>query len=834
MTQTVISPIAEIESTATLPEIEPIDLFDPYDWATVVAAIDACDRKISQTPHDYLSLDRYQPNTWYFWGSDASIAADPTNPPHRWMVADRLPVSVYCVDVETSVKNKFLALASAYDLIEGCWYAWLQAPDTEELLSVPDGSLIIAHRATFEASFIQECYTLHTKTRFLCTHTMAAVQIHPTDEALCRAKPHLPMFRGSSPLGLGDLFEWATGQFMDKSSVEIFKSATKLSFYEHLEEGFRYNFKDVRATIVVFWKLWEKYHKMPIPFVSGLLERSIPLMVLDPNWYDSVDRIEKCFDVYNDQIQDLIDQMIDERLATPALDGLDDLEYRPWTKTAKGGKAGMPFWWDRPKITVGSTTIAVLSRLTWNGRPIVRRTIDRPELKKNGKPKQNKLYYTVEPITPTDDSFDAAEKAYLASLAAANDLTYLDNPNNTGKEPKKIAGFFGKGFLPFWESGVLSGKIQAQKISRLFVKTTFWRSIRSRVFDMVICKTPLGLVTVPLTLLAGTITNRAIDKFWLVLAKLDPDKIGSELMGQVKAPPGYKLVYADFDSVQAVIAAAIADMFTAKEKGDRVVTMCSNEFSRACLLGKKDDRTTLAYKIADNAGISYGKGKNAQYAMLFWVGIVKMGAMVQNNALGAKIVNDFRGTREGNRYVGGLASAYFNGAVDLANGLYSIGGRWARSTEISTIFLGRELSASISPGVRLEQFGTTAYNAVVQGVDVDFLCYITWLIGKKLRDAGISARFCYTVHDAVYFYVEESRTEEAKELYQQAHTEVYLAFLEAINADVATFPQHLLRFSGVDIEDRIRKDAEDDGVTISNPDGYYLDEDDLVDLPDYD
>jgi DNA mitochondrial polymerase exonuclease domain len=783
-----------------------LPIFDPYDWSTVVSIVNACERAVPQIPTEPLTLDEHGANCWHLWDNRAKI----------WQKADRdaMRASVYCLDVETSVKNRYLALASMYDVLTQNWYAWLQAPDTDEHLSVPDGSLIIAHRSSFEASFIKECYTLETKTRFLDTHTMAAVQIHPTDEALCRAKPHLPMFREASPLGLADLYKWATRQEMDKSSVDIFIKSTKISFYDHLAEGFQYNYTDVRATIMVFWKLWDNYVKMPEAFVSGLLERSIPLMTLAPDWYEAVERIDKCYEQHNAEIQSNIDSMVNERIASPDYDGVDDLDCRLWGKTAKNDKAGMPKWWDKTKITVGSSTIAILSQLTWNRKPIVRQTLDLPELKKDGTPKQSKKFYTVDP----------SDMGHLDAITTAANMAYLDNPNNTGKEPKAIAGFFGKNFLPFWENDILSGKPQAVEIAKLFVKTTFWRSIRSRVFGMLIREMSYGLASVPLTATAGTITNRAIDKLWLVLAKLDPDKIGSELMGQVKAPKGYKLVYADFDSVQAVIAAAIADMFTAKENGQRTVTMCSNEFSRSCLLGNKADRSTLAYKIADSAGIDYGKGKNAQYAMLFWVGIAKLGVMVNDLRLGAEIVNRFRGKREGSKYVGGLASAYFNGAVELANGMYSIGGRWSRSPRISTIFSGRELSASISPGVRLENYGTTAYNAVVQGVDVDFLCHITWLVGKKLRDAGIAARFCYTIHDALFYYVEENRATEAAEIFQQAHTEVYLAFLKAINADVATFPEHLLRFSGVDIEDRIRKDKKDDGKTLSNPDGYYVED----------
>jgi len=36
---------------------------------------------------------------------------------------------------------------------------------------------------------------------------------------------------------------------------------------------------------------------------------------------------------------------------------------------------------------------------------------------------------------------------------------------------------------------------------------------------------------------------------FLVLSKYDPDKIGSELAGMFVAPPGYKLVSFDLDSV---------------------------------------------------------------------------------------------------------------------------------------------------------------------------------------------------------------------------------------------------------------------------------------------
>lgn len=156
----------------------------------------------------------------------------------------QLPVGTVVLDVETSDDTKSLALASAYHLESGDIFYWI-APvgEHDHLLPFPDDSYLVAHRAAFENSFIEQNYQAsQPKYRSFCTFAYNATEKHPLKPGLFRAMPYLPMFQKSSDCSLADLYEAATGQELEKSAVEIFITAKGDSWRKEewevlLEEG---------------------------------------------------------------------------------------------------------------------------------------------------------------------------------------------------------------------------------------------------------------------------------------------------------------------------------------------------------------------------------------------------------------------------------------------------------------------------------------------------------------------------------------------------------------------------------------------------------------------
>lgn len=155
-----------------------------------------------------------------------------------------LPSGVYCLDVETVKDNQELALASAWDILNQKWWTYYHPEGSKALLHLDGKQLIIAHRSTFEQSWISQAYQLNGAVRMLCTHVMACNIYHPAKVSLCRARPNIPMFRESNDLSLETLAK-------NLAEIELDKGVTK-TFIQAKDDNWRRSQLEVEKEWVSF------------------------------------------------------------------------------------------------------------------------------------------------------------------------------------------------------------------------------------------------------------------------------------------------------------------------------------------------------------------------------------------------------------------------------------------------------------------------------------------------------------------------------------------------------------------------------------------------------
>ena len=138
-------------------------------------------------------------------------------------------------------------------------------------------------------------------------------------------------------------------------------------------------------------------------------------------------------------------------------------------------------------------------------------------------------------------------------------------PHPSGKKGQNVGVLLSKDFVKALESGLLSSDYpEAEEALQIARETSYWTSVRKRVFDRIFreVKNPYGEnanITLPDILPHGTVTRRTVENLMVTMCSAKNYKIGSELKTRIQAPDGWKVVGADFDSQELSIAGIYAD-----------------------------------------------------------------------------------------------------------------------------------------------------------------------------------------------------------------------------------------------------------------------------------
>ncbi|XP_071545514.1 DNA polymerase subunit gamma-1-like isoform X2 [Panulirus ornatus] len=452
----------------------------------------------------------------------------------------------------------------------------------------------------------------------------------------------------------------------------------------------------------------------------------------------------------------------------------------------------------------------------------------------------------------------------------------LPHKDGTGN---RVGNPLAKDFLSKLEDKTLSSHFG--DIAELVLKTTktisYWKNNRDRILSqMVIWNDHSCLphsvtkadgyksdgkygIILPMAVTAGTITRRAVERTWMTASNAYADRIGSELKAMVEAPPGYKFVGADVDSQELWIAAVLGDAYFSGEHGATALGWMT-------LQGKKSDGTDMHSRTANSVGISRDHAKIINYGRIYGAGLNFLERLLKQfnpsltdietkerakelfsttkgkkgwylnqegkqlartmdypltgEALSRRQINKMLWHAKQNNieatfadvvekphvWVGGSESHMFNCLEAIA-----------RSEKPRTPVLGARITRALEPDYVDEQFMTSRVNWVVQSSAVDYLhimlVCMRWLFTKY----EISGRFCISIHDEVRYMVSSEDCYRAALALQI--TNLLTRSLFALRLGFKDLPQSVAFFSGIDIDQVLRKEPHLDCVTPSNPEG---------------
>jgi len=430
-------------------------------------------------------------------------------------------------------------------------------------------------------------------------------------------------------------------------------------------------------------------------------------------------------------------------------------------------------------------------------------------------------------------------------------------PHKDGKS-KNVGNPLAKDFINKFSENVLSGEGHIpERIIEVARMLSYWRNNRDRIMGQIVCwlpstDLPKNLVSsemefgaiVPQVVVCGTLTRRAMEPTWMTASNSKLERVGSELRGMVQAPEGFKIVGADVDSQELWIASVLGDAGT-KIHG-------ATPLGWMTLSGTKADGTDLHTVTAKAVGISRDHAKVINYARIYGAGqnfaqtlLKQFNPSISDNEAKSKAMKMFALTKGKKSYqllpeyqseyahrgystyeALQMASAHRKNVLEMfTKARWSGGSESAMFNKLEEVadcespvtpFLHGRLSRALEPQPGTEdRFLPTRINWCVQSGAVDFLhlmlVCMRWLMGNRIR-------FCLSFHDEVRYIVKD---EHANHAALAMHVTNLLTRSFCVSRlGLQDLPQSIAFFTSVEIDQILRKDAENDCKTASNPHGF--------------
>jgi DNA polymerase gamma 1 len=430
-------------------------------------------------------------------------------------------------------------------------------------------------------------------------------------------------------------------------------------------------------------------------------------------------------------------------------------------------------------------------------------------------------------------------------------------PHKDGKS-KNVGNPLAKDFINKFSENVLTGDSDvAERVIEIARMLSYWRNNKDRIMGQIVgwldsSSLPKNLkmsdlefgAIIPQVTVCGTLTRRAMEPTWMTASNSKIERVGSELRGLVQAPTNYKIVGADVDSQELWIASLLGDS-ERKMHG-------STPFGWMALSGTKANGTDLHTITAKAVGISRDHAKVINYARIYGAGqtfaqvlLKQFNPSISDSEAKSKAIKMFALTKGKKFYY--LLPEYVSDYEDRGYSAYEAmrissvnrknvlemfsKAKWRGGSEsvmfnkleeISesefpvTPFLHGRLSRALEPQAGIEdRFLPTRINWIIQSGAVDFLhlmlVCMKWLMGDKIR-------FCLSFHDEVRYIVKD---EDANRAALAMHvTNLLVRSFCVDKLGVSDLPQSIAFFTSVEIDTILRKEAENDCKTPSNPRGF--------------
>ena len=162
------------------------------------------------------------------------------------------------------------------------------------------------------------------------------------------------------------------------------------------------------------------------------------------------------------------------------------------------------------------------------------------------------------------------------------------------------------------------------------------------------------------------------------------------------------------------------------------------------------------------------------------------------------------------------SNGHYEGGSD--SGCYNFMERIALKTRIPTLpGLGTKISTALRPAAVGDDFHTGRINWSIQASGAEMLAILLTSTHWLARKFKIPAQFILSIHDEVWWMVPEKYAEQFAVVFQMAHLYAWAKFQAAVG--MADVPLSRAFFSGVAIDNRLRKAPNECTVTPSNPSG---------------
>ncbi|XP_076235782.1 DNA polymerase gamma, catalytic subunit tam [Calliopsis andreniformis] len=436
---------------------------------------------------------------------------------------------------------------------------------------------------------------------------------------------------------------------------------------------------------------------------------------------------------------------------------------------------------------------------------------------------------------------------------------FLKLPHKNGTN-YNVGNPLSKDFLGKFSENVLAGlDSSAAEVLKIAKMMSYWKNNRSRIMSQFVIwfdnsslpscvkipKTPITYgAIIPLIVVSGTLTRRAVESTWMTASNAHSERIGSELRAMIQAPPGYNVIGADVDSQELWISSMIGDAHYKKIHG-------ATPFGWMTLIGTKSNETDMHSVTAKAIGISRNQAKIINYARIYGAGqkfaerlLKQFNPSMTNSEAAAKSKKMFAMTKgkkmfrlkpeyvnrelidknysfyeayevakmyaktveemfEKGKWINGSESAMFNRLEEIAGSPHPV-----------TPFLNSRLSCALESESNNHKYLPTKVNWVVQSGAVDFLHLMLVSMKWLMKD---NARFCLSFHDEVRYLV-PSRYKYNAALAMHVTNLLTRCFCSS-RLGMQDLPMSVAFFTSVEVDTVLRKESKDDCTTPSNPYG---------------
>lgn len=519
------------------------------------------------------------PSGWSVWGGS------------RWFLCEAPSAMTMIVDMETTNIGDDVWHPTCAVCTDGHdWYVWrADFADiyTTSVVPFEGHNTFVGYNVPYDRSFMSCEYLVEDQhnrfidlmSMWIATNgmsnqqrtTFSSFKDDDADEGYDMSRPMWAKLTGTN--GLASAYEFYTKLRLDKGVRDNIVDSGVSWSQDNMPEVIKYCIADVVATHELAKHLVPAYvtHRPSKVNRYGAIALGscwVPLSAERfPSYYE---RVEAIYQSKKAKLNDMLMEACTKYLETSTCSS--DNSHLDWSEAKTGKNKGLPKWYRdvlaahrKGSLSLSQRFAPTVLNMTWLGKPLL---------------------------------WDADAKGWHTAEHGA-----IPHPTKRGQA---VTSMFLKDFAHLYDTDAIgSSNDDTKAVVKEKASTINWVSSRKRVKG-IHTESPEGIpVALPMMSVNGTITGRATDPIWMVLANPKANRIGTELKTMVEAFPGYKLVGADVDSQEAWLAGI---------HGDQDMGFCaSTPFGAINAMGNSKTATDIHSLVAKSSSVTRDVAKVLNY-----------------------------------------------------------------------------------------------------------------------------------------------------------------------------------------------------------------------------